>query len=164
MKLATNQQELNAADNLKINIGVRAFPELKLKLSKDAKQLAVTLSEHCENILSNHCFLVSELEKFKKELEEVNKQNIKLREELNFIKDSNFNNENLILKRNNLQLLNKIKELNTYVIIFQDKRLLYLFDRVKGKNDIITTDQGVLNITFNSPKDVILALIYSYTI
>ncbi len=39
--------------NRKITIGVRVYPELKLKLAEQAKQLGMSVSEHCENYLSN---------------------------------------------------------------------------------------------------------------
>ena len=57
-----------------------------------------------------------------------------------------------------------IEELNLNHEIYSDSRLLYLFKEVKGQRDTIITDAGEMNITFNTPKDVLLALIYSHTL
>ena len=55
-------------------------------------------------------------------------------------------------------------ELNSNQQIYSDQRLESLFNKVKGKSDIIITDNGEMNIIYNTPKDVLLALIYSYKI
>jgi hypothetical protein len=49
------------------------------------------------------------------------------------------------------------------VALFTDKRLLFLFEKVKGQADIIDGADGQkYNITYNQPKDLLEAMIYSF--
>ena len=164
MKTETNERESAPNEHTKINIGVRTLPELKLNLTEEAKSLGIKLSEHCENILSNHWTLLAEVETLNSRLDETNIVNQELRDAVAKNNNSKHKDENESLKRDNAQLTNKIAELNSNLKIYEDPRLLDLFRRVKGRKDTIITDQGEMNIVFNSPKDLLLALIYSYTL
>ena len=164
MKPETNERESVPNENTKINIGVRTPPELKLQLAEGAKDLGIKLSEHCENILANHGALLGEIENLNLLNNEACQLNQQLRDALAKNNNSKHKDENETLKRDKAQLTNKIAELNANLKIYEDKRLLDLFRRVKGRKDTITTDNGEMNIVFNSPKDLLLALIYSYTL
>jgi hypothetical protein len=164
MDIETIERESTPNEHTKINIGVRTRPELKLNLAEEAKSLGIKLSEHCENILSNHWALLAEVETLNSRLDEASQLNVELRDAVAKNNNSKHKDENEILRRDKAQLTNKIAELNASLTIYEDKRLLDLFRRVKGRKDTIITDQGEMNIVFNSPKDLLLALIYSYTL
>lgn len=164
MEIDKIEEEFYENGNRKINIGVKTLPEIKLNLAEQARQIGITLSEHCENILSNHSSLLSEIDDLRIRVEELNSIIKGLRKELETNNDTKYKNENEVLKREKTLLANKVTELNSNLGIYTDTRLLNLFSRVKGKKDVISTDNGEMHIIFNSPKDLLLALIYSYTL
>lgn len=69
-----------------------------------------------------------------------------------------------ILTDENALLKNSIAELRLNQQIYSDPRLTYLFNKVKGRSDTIITDKGEINIIFNTPKDVLLGVIYSFNL
>lgn len=158
------EAEIIQNGNRKVNIGVRAYPELKFNLIDASNALEVSLSEYCENILITHPGLLEEVNKLNLQVEDL-KQKIANQErslasndQLKFkSKINTLFEENALLKKN-------IEELNLNHEIYSDSRLAYLFKAVKGQRDTIITDAGEMNITFNTPKDVLLALIYSHTL
>lgn len=164
MNLEKIEDEIIQNGNRKVNIGVRAYPELKFNLIDAAKAVEVSLSEYCENILITHPGLLEEVNKLNLQVEDL-KQKIANQERFLASNDqlklkSNINTlfeENALLKKN-------IEELNLNHEIYSDSRLAYLFKEVKGQRDTIITDAGEMNITFNTTKDVLLALIYSHTL
>jgi hypothetical protein len=156
------EEEIFENGNRKINIGVRAYSELKLKLSDEAKVLGISLSEHCENILITHAGLLEEVNKLTKSLEDLKQLNNSLESSLKEVDINKFNSKIKQLNDDNVQLNNVLRELKSNQQIYSDLRLQYLYHKVKGKSDSIITDNGVLNIVHNTPKDVLLALIYSY--
>lgn len=185
MKTEKINKEITETGNRKINIGVRAYSELKLKLTDKAKALGISLSEYCENILATHEGLMEEINQLKIERDDSNQKNFGLMKVIKLIKIENenlsFTNadlEDALSKVNMIDFDSKIKQL-TYENsllkienmnlkssqqIYSDPRLIYLFNKVKGLNDIIITDKGQINITYNSPKDLLFALIYSFKI
>ena len=68
------------------------------------------------------------------------------------------------LSEENALLKKSIQELKSNLQIYSDPRLAYLFSKVKGRTDTIMTDKGQMNITLNTPKDVLFALIYSHNL
>ena len=158
------EEEIFENGNRKINIGVRAYSELKLKLSDEAKVLGISLSEHCENILITHAGLLEEVNKLTKSLEDLKQLNNSLESSLNEVDINRFNAKIKQLNDDNVQLNKVLMELKSNQQIYSDLRLQYLYNKVKGKSDNIITDNGELNIVYNTPKDVLLALIYSYKI
>ena len=162
MEIKKIENEIIENGNRKITIGVRAYSELKLKLSDEAIALGISLSEHCENILITHAGLLEEVNTLKSLLEEITQKNANLEDVLASNNLQQYKNKINILSDENLLLKKNILELKSNQEIFLDSRLAYLFNRVKGKQDTILTDTGQMNITFNSPKDVLQALIYSF--
>jgi hypothetical protein len=156
------EEEIFENGNRKINIGVRAYSELKLKLSDEAKVLGISLSEHCENILITHAGLLEEVNILTKSLEDLKQINNSLESSLKEVDINRFNSKIKQLTDDNIQLNKVLMELKSNQQIFADSRLLYFFSKVKGKSDSIITDNGELNIVYNTPKDVLLALIYSF--
>ncbi|MFO0355953.1 MAG: hypothetical protein ACK50A_03290 [Sphingobacteriaceae bacterium] len=164
MEIDKIEEEIYENGNRKINIGVRAYSELKLKLSDEAKGLGISLSEHCENILITHAGLLEEVNELTKALEVLKQNNASLESSLAEVDLVSFNKKIHLLTDENVLLRNSIAELRSNQLIYSDPRLAYLFNKVKGKSDSIITDKGEMNITFNNPKDVLLALIYSYNL
>jgi hypothetical protein len=164
MDIEKIENEIIENGNRKVNIGVKAYSELKLKLSDEAKALEISLSEHCENILITHSGLLEEVKVLSNQLEELKQKNSSLNETIASNDSLQLKNKISTLTEENVQLKKYILELKSNQQIFADSRLEYLFKRVKGQRDTIITDIGEMNITFNTPKDVLLALIYSFTI
>lgn len=164
MEIDKIEEEIYENGNRKINIGVRAYSELKLKLSDEAQGLGISLSEHCENILITHARLLEEVNELTKALELLEHKNVSLEATLAGIDLASFNKRIRLLSEENALLKNSLEELRSNQQIYFDSRLAYLFNKVKGKSDSIITDKGEMNITFNNPKDVLLALIYSYNL
>jgi len=82
MEIDKIEEEIYENGNRKINIGVRAYSELKLKLSDEAKGLGISLSEHCENILITHAGLLEEVNELTKALEVLKQNNASLESSL----------------------------------------------------------------------------------
>ena len=56
----------------------------------------------------------------------------------------------------------KVEELTRQTGIFRDERLLNLFERVRGREDIVKNAYGDdFRITYNTPADLLIALIYA---
>jgi hypothetical protein len=54
-------------------------------------------------------------------------------------------------------------ELTSQPSIFKNLRLLELFQTVKGKKDLIVTENGDKHeVIYNEPKDLLEAMIYSF--
>ena len=143
---------------------MRAYSELKLKLSNEAKSLKLSLSEHCENILINHANLLEKVKVLGYKVEELKQKNAFLKTSFSQVDVSNFNKKIQQVTNENSLLKNKLMELKSNQQIYSDPRLYDIFNEVKGESAKIITDKGQINITFNTPKDVLLALIYSYKI
>jgi len=164
MNLEKIEDEIIQNGNRKVNIGVRAYPELKFNLIDASNALEVSLSEYCENILITHPGLLEEVNKLNLQVEDLKlkianqERSLASNDQLKFkSKINTLFEENALLKKN-------IEELNLNHEIYSDSRLAYLFKEVKGQRDTIITDAGEMNITFNTTKDVLLALIYSHTL
>ncbi|MBK8659612.1 MAG: hypothetical protein IPN22_12260 [Bacteroidetes bacterium] len=67
-----------------------------------------------------------------------------------------------VVQAENERLRKIIKEQNDQLAIYSDKRLLYLFDHLKGKKDTVENAYGEnFAITYQKPEHIIQALIYS---
>jgi hypothetical protein len=148
----------------KLNIGVKANPELKMKLIEESKETGITLSEYCENILSVHKSLIEEINYLKSTIDEMEET---ISEMENLI--SSLDNNHLYEKIDNLYekkyaLKKEIKILKSNQEIFSDPQLNELFEKVKNKKDSIKTKNGEMHITYSSKIDVLRALIYSHNI
>ncbi len=164
MDLEKIENEIYENGNRKINIGVRCYSELKLKLSDEAQGLGIYLSEHCENILITHAGLLEKKNELDSTIEKLEEKIRSLEATLAEIDLVSFNKKISMLAEENTGLKNRLAELKSNQQIYLDPRLAYLFNKVKGKSDTIITDKGEMNITYNTPKDVLLALIYSYNL
>ena len=61
MNIETIVHEIRNNGSRKIVLGVRCFPELKNKLSQEATELGISMSEHSENILLNKDKTIEEI-------------------------------------------------------------------------------------------------------
>lgn len=120
-------------------ISIRALPALKNHLLQEAIQLGITLSQHCENLISTTLKIKQDLAALR--LSEAEK--IKQIEDL----------KNEIGAR---------PVLDTNISLLTDERLLYLFEKLKGKIDHIENSYGEdFSITYKHPSDLLKAFIYS---
>lgn len=118
-------------------IGLRALPSLKNDLVQEAKSLGITLSEHCENIISTRVKIQSDIDILRLSLDEKEKEIQRLRSEA------------------------KTSALATPPIL-KDERLLFLFEKLKDKKDVVTNSFGKnFEIIYETPEDIVKALIYS---
>jgi len=162
MDIETIKDEILENGNRKINIGLRCYGELKLALIDESKNIGITLSEHCENILINHPLLITELQETKDEIEKLKKKVLEL-EQFSKSKSTQQKPENNALMIENNFLKNKVNEMNLEIELFSNTQLLYLFEKVKGIKDTINGSDGqTYSITYSQPKDLILAMIYSF--
>ena len=155
MEIEKIEEEIFENGNRKINIGVRAYAELKLKLTEESNSLGISLSEHCEKILITHSSLLDKIKILTDEVEELKQKNTSVESSLPKFDLLSYNKKTQKLNDENSFLKKKVMELNSNQQIYSDQRL---------ESDIIITDNGEMNIIYNTPKDVLLALIYSYKI
>lgn len=183
--MKTKKNESTTNGNRKIMLGVRCFSELKAKLIAESKNLGISLSEYCESILQNKDTLLSEKDfanmelKLKKEnilLIEAKFEEVKFQYKNDILKVSKENDRimdesdaiNMDFQRvthENMKLRADLKLLSQQVAIFSDKRLLFLFEELKGKVDTIYSPNGQKYIIkYNHPKDLLEAMIHSFNI
>ena len=169
MIIETIEDEITTNGNRKTMLGVRCFAELKLKLTEEAKSLGITLSEHCENILLNKEALFSEREEALVEIEELRRKVELAATNLVMVKTqykgelqkAKAENDRLITE--NDQLKKNAESIKQQVALFTDKRLLFLFEKVKGQKDTIDGADGQkYTVTYNQPKDLLKSMIYSF--
>ena len=158
------EDEIIENGNRKVNVGVRVYPEQKLNLIDAAKSVDVSLSEYCENILINHPSLLEEVNNLTYQLDDLKQKNADMERSLESNNSQQFISKINTLSEENAVLKKSIQELKSNQQIYSDPRLAYLFSKVKGKTDTIMTDKGQMNITLNTPKDVLFALIYSHNL
>jgi len=155
-------EEIQNNGSRKIVVGVRCYPELKLKLIKEAKELGITISEHSENILLNKDKLLGEKCILESELAEVEKSLAETLQILDRYKEE-FAEAYKELENQNYELTKINNELKDKVSLFNDKRLLELFALVKGKKDTISIANGQSYLVqYTCPKDLLHAMIYSF--
>jgi hypothetical protein len=136
--------ELNG-NHPKVVISVKGLPTLKMDLSKEAEASGMTLSEYCEMLLANRHNRVSENQQLLSE-------NMQLKLRLD---------EVALLKKENLHLKEELAEERQNSIL-NDPRLKLLFDRLRGQKDMVENAGGEnFNIVYNSPREILVALIYS---
>lgn len=164
MNIEKIEEEIFENGNRKINIGVRAYAELKLKLTDESNSLGISLSEHCENILITHSSLLDKIKTLMDEVESLKQINTSTKPSISQIDLVRYSKSIQKLHEENSLLKKRIIELNSNLQIYSEPQLLYLFNKVKGKSDKIKTDNGEISIIYNSPIDVLTALIHSYTI
>jgi hypothetical protein len=178
MKTRTIEEEIQYNGNRKTMLGLRCFAELKFKLTEDAKSLGISLSEHCENILLNKETLCTEKEAAINDSQIIHRKMVRLQTTLNeekakhnielqkaIIETEKIKVELLSEKAEKDKLKKEIDLLRQQVALFSDKRLLFLFEKIKGQKDLVDCSDGQkYNITYNHPKDLIQAMIYSFNL
>lgn len=131
-------------------ISLRALPELKFRLNEEAIECGLTLSEYCEMLLANRHDRKDEIDQLRAENESLELQVI----------PSNDPEPDLLEKENEM-LKKRLALAESQLRIFNDNRLLQLFEKVKGRKDVVENAGGEnFNIVYNSPFDVLIALIY----
>jgi hypothetical protein len=167
----TIEDEITTNGNRKTMLGVRCFAELKFKLTEEAQALGITLSEHCESILLNKDALFYEKEEALAVIEELRRKVDLTTTTLDSIKSQHITElqkvkgENDRISAENIQLKKNDEVMKKQVALFTNKRLLFLFEKVKGQKDIIDGADGEkYSITYNQPKDLLEAMIYSFNL
>lgn len=148
----------------KITTGFRCEPELKLELANEATELGIKLSEHLENTLANRHRLKAEIEQLKQTLELRDRTITEV--ELQLTGKEKLELELTNSRKETQKLKELVAKLTAQNGLFNDKRLNYLFDQLKGKKDKVENaySGGDFDITYNTPVDVLIALIYSSTL
>lgn len=180
MELQKTENETFNQEGPKQNLPMRCKPGLLYRLKNEAKKLGMALGAYCESLLENFSYIEEKANKATAEVEELKKRNTLLLTELTNEK-SRHQREIEELKRKNALLettsvesssknKNEVEELKkqneslaSQLSIYQDERLLKLFEQVKGKTDTIHLAEGkILNIIYNHPSDVLRGLLYSF--
>jgi hypothetical protein len=138
-------------------VGIRTIPSLKMELNDEARQRGITLSENCVLHLANRHNIRLELEDLKlcvaeqkAEIERLTSSNANA---LNQVNDTSKKSE---------QLAKQLELMQAQPGILNDERLLYLFDKLKGKKDVVENAFGEnFEIVYETPEKVLIALIYS---
>ncbi|MDQ3192366.1 MAG: hypothetical protein M3Q58_12305 [Bacteroidota bacterium] len=175
-------KELAKPEMPKVNIGLRCHAELKRLLSQEAVDLGIHLSEYCETALLNrHDYKMGQgvVAEAYVRLKEVNQKNVRLKEEIRENEklreqESILNSQLAVsisrnkveleeLKEENMMLKKVASETATQVNLLNDPVLLSILKQVKGKKDtVIMPDGSTFAITYNSPEDLLKAMIHSY--
>ena len=162
MDMESIKKEIRANGNRKVNIGVRGYPELKYKLAENAQNLGMTLSEYCENILLNNDTIILENRNYIDEIEILNQQMLEIKKIFEEA-SSKYQTTLKEVKSENDHLKRAVDILKNQVTLFTNKQLLLLFEKLKGQKDLIDAPDGQKYIiTYNSPKDLLEAMIYSF--
>ena len=147
--------------NVRVNIGIRGLPVLKGEIIREASALGQSTSEYGEAILCNRHAARAEIEQLKqvvsdrdKELEEMNTKYLVLNGQFREAQEKS--------KSDIASQIKAAESLSKPDDILKDERLLYLFKNLKGfVNKFLGPDGSEFSITYNSPKDVLIALIYA---
>ncbi len=131
----------------KIVLGIRCRPDLVSQIDTRAEHLGISRSAYAETLL-----ITSEANRSKVETLEVELSRVK--------------RDLLRANSENAKLEAQISEQHSKLEIFDEPRLLALFDKLKGSIDVIKSpdNESSLTVTYNSPQDVVMAMIYSFKI
>lgn len=155
-------EEINRADDRKIVLGLRCYPELKHKLSLEASALGLSVSEHSENLLLNSPRLILENENLRKDLAD-RKAASKHQESALGLKIMELQSTVENRTAENKRLLEEVSLLKQQTVFFREKRLLELLDRLKGHKQIIQMEEGgSIEVTYETVIDVLTVMIYSF--
>ena len=133
----------------KVVISIKARPQLKMRLNEEAIGSGMRLSEYGELLLENRHDREVEVQRIKSE-------NNALKAQLS----SSTSHEPELLREENLLLKKQLSDMQNSSIL-NDKRLLQLFEKLKGKKDRIKNAAGAdFDIVYETVTDVLIALIY----
>ncbi len=130
------EEVIRYADMPKTGISFRCSVELKDQLNREAKALGIKRSELCEQRIS-----------------------------ISYSQDSvlkDYKNENCQLRKRVDQITQELKNTPEVKFIIETPHFIKLFDTVKGTSDTITIEGQAQTITYNTPYDLLKALIYSF--
>ena len=145
--------------NAKVVIGIRETPAFKELFEKEAKERGMTGSEYGRMILRNRHGNKEEVERL---MQLVSEQK-KVIDDLRMQKGKDETNQLELFGSVKEELLQHIESLNSQLAILHDPQLHYLFDQVKFLRDTIHAPDGRLySIQYNTPLDLLFAMIYSY--
>lgn len=150
--------------NRKTMLGVRLFHELKHKLTEEAKERGITLSEYCENILALNEAVSTEKLILIQDLEQ-SQANLLLFTE-NMSKEKAQHKLEIVKAQMEIsQLKKQVEDTKPQLALVNHERLLFLFNQLKGKKDSINLPDGKLReFLYEEPKDLLEAMILSFTI
>lgn len=172
MEENTNPEDGQDSSSAKVVTGFRLLPILKKELIEEAGWARMSVSEYGEAILLNRHKPSPELETLNKkvaeqrqEIDRLTKLSTEQLQEIEKLKTGvavASNRQSDQTKTENEQLRKQIEELNNQLTILDDQRLLYLFEHLKGKSDTVENAYGKdFKITYNTTREVLLALIYN---
>lgn len=164
MTTETIEEEIQINGSRKIVLGVRCFPELKNKLSQEATDLGITLSEHTENILLNKDNSLDEKEILENNIFLLEDKFSKLNN-LRASENSKFRAEITQLKIEVESKRREIANMGAQMQLFNNEYLLKLYTKLRGQTDtVIGNDGQSYRITFDSPHDLLFYMILSFKI
>lgn len=156
------EEEIYVNGSRKAIISLRCHPELKEKLIRESRSLGITVSERVENILLNTDQLNVEKEKCESVIAQQKAGIIELEKNINECKQQftvESNRLNLEIGQLKMELISRENERS----LLKDKRLLELFEKLKGKRDaILGTNGQQMSIIYNEPIDLLRVMIYSF--
>lgn len=191
METKENPDEGFETSSAKVVTGVRTQPELKMQLTEEGGDCGMSTSEYCEMLLLNRHKDKAEIEQLRelvgvlqkgkekqqtqeaareKQLEVALAENERLRELVAVLQKGNEKRQTQAAtgvkqaeaEAEIVQLRKQLEEQNNQLAIYSDQRLIYLYENVKGKKDIVENAYGDnFEITYDTPVQVLLALIYS---
>lgn len=151
-------------ENSKIVLSARCVPSLKQKIFEDAVELGITSSELIENRLVNFNEKALEVKKLTEELRRQQEKISSMSSELTIVA-SGLEEENRKLKQDNEALLKYANEAAAFLSVFNEPKVQFLFQALKGKQDQIELPDGsTFVITYNSVRDMTLGMIHSFQI
>ncbi len=134
----------------KVVISIKARPELKMRLNEEAAASGMSLSEYGELLLENRHDSQTEISVLESEKKALSAQLAR-----------NNTHELELVRAESAQLKKQLLELPQNSIL-NDPRLLQLFEKLKGKKDRIINAEGAdFDIVYETPKQVLIALIYA---
>lgn len=155
-----NSNQETEVSQPRVNIGIRISPELKEELNYEALELGQTSSQYGETLLHNRHMYREEIKQLTNALK-VSEQTISNLQQLAIGKEK-LETEVANYRKEVHDLKAQLTKLNEQHNLLKDKRLLYLFEQLKGKKDIVENTFGDdFDIVYDSPEAVLRALIYS---
>lgn len=132
---------------------VRMSPTLKKRLTDEAKRCGMSTSEYCDLMLLN-----------REESAPLHRRIIQLEVEIDVLKktieETKATSQLQIAEKS--QLTAEVSHWKNQAETLNDSRLLFLFDKLRGKSDKVENAYGEdFEIIYDSPQKVLIALVYS---
>lgn len=128
---------------IKSVLSIRCHPDFIMQLSKRAEKIGTSLSAYCEMLLLTAEANLDKIENLEDEL---------IRAKRDVVKGQ-------VESKSTESIANKDIEEG----ILENPQLISLFQQIKGRKDLIRMPNGeVYNVIYSSPKDLLMAMIYSF--